>query len=74
MSTELPPVPLPDEPLYGQIIAGGPGEITLTIPADVTDNLPKGTWVYDVEAESDQAVVSRLLWGRAIVMPGVTRG
>lgn len=75
MSTELPPVPPPeDPPLYGQIIAGGAGEITLTISADVTDSLPKGTWVYDVEAESDQSVVTRLLWGRAIVVPGVTRG
>jgi len=75
MSSDLPPdTPPEDPPLYGQIIVGGPGEITLTIAADVTDQLPKGTWVYDLEAESSLGVVTRLLWGRAIVAPGVTRG
>jgi len=61
MSNSDPPEPLPeDSPLYGQIIVGGPGEITLTIPGEVTDLLPRGSWVYDVEAESPGSVVTRL--------------
>ena len=74
MSNSPPPDPLPEAPLYGQIIVGGPGEITLTISGEVTDLLPKGSWVYDLEAESQESVVTRLCQGRAIVSPGVTRG
>lgn len=50
------------------------GEITLSIPYDVTANLRPGRYVFDVKArDTDANTVSRILEGIITVTPQVTR-
>jgi hypothetical protein len=49
------------------------GEIDIYIDADDTSDLPGGSFVYDIELESDSGEVTRLLQGAFIVSPEVTR-
>jgi hypothetical protein len=50
------------------------GSITVTIPADVTEALEAGSYVYDLEVESAGGEVTRLLPTASFtVTPGVTR-
>ena len=55
------------------ITLGEDGEIDIYIDADDTSDLPRGSFVYDLELESDSGEVTRLLQGAFIVSPEVTR-
>lgn len=58
----------------GRITLGGAaGTIELFIDADDTDGLPSGTHKYDLELESNDGTVVRLLKGNFKVDPEVTR-
>jgi hypothetical protein len=51
------------------------GAITVTIPADVTDALAAGSYVYDLEVTAPDETVTLLLpTAPFTVTPGVTRG
>jgi hypothetical protein len=49
------------------------GYVTLSLSANVTDNLTPGRYVYDVEVTSSSNVVSRIVEGIVTVTPQVTR-
>lgn len=49
------------------------GAFTLSIPATDTETMPTGNYVWDCEVESAGGEVTRLLMGRAIIRPEVTR-
>lgn len=49
------------------------GELVMQISATDTTGMPTGAWVWDLEVESGDGVVTRLLGGRAMVSPEVTR-
>jgi hypothetical protein len=55
------------------VITGGTGTITLTVAASVMAALAAGSWVYDLEITSGGGIVSRLIEGKFIVTPEVTR-
>lgn len=63
----------------GTITLTDPGEITVVIPADKTAEIDAGTstwgkrYRYDLELVSPQGRVKRLLEGRFIVTPEVTK-
>lgn len=54
-------------------LGGAEGTIMLTIPADVTKELVVTRGVYDIELESVDGIVTRLLQGCVIISPEVTR-
>jgi hypothetical protein len=58
---------------YGLAIDGEHGKITITVTAGTTATIPAGTYVYDLEIQSDNGEVTRLLEGKFIVTPEVTR-
>jgi hypothetical protein len=50
------------------------GEVSVTIPADIMNNVPAGRWVYDIELTAGAGgEVTRILEGRFIVTAQVTR-
>lgn len=49
------------------------GEMLIQIRAEDTQDLPAGSWVWDMEVESSAGEVTRLLMGSALVRPEVTR-
>lgn len=58
----------------GRITLGGvAGTIDLSLPHAVTDLLPKGKWVYDLELVSAGGLVTRLVQGSVKVSRNVTR-
>jgi PKD repeat protein len=51
-----------------------PGEFTVTVDAETSEDTPAGNYVYDLEVESDDGTVTRLLpTAPFTVTPGVTR-
>lgn len=61
-----------DLPVDGTITMNSSGQVSITVSADKTADLPAGRWVYDFELESAGGEVTRLLEGRFIVSPEVT--
>lgn len=59
--------------IAGDIDFPSAGKIVLTVDATTTAALAHGTYVYDLELESPTAGVKRLLEGKFIVKPEVTR-
>jgi len=57
----------------GITITGSTGTISITLTAGQTTTLIPGTYVYDVEIQSPNGEVIRLLEGKFIVSPEVTR-
>ena len=57
----------------GLTIDGEHGKITITITAGTTAAISAGTYVYDLEIQSNNGEVTRLLEGKFIVTPEVTR-
>lgn len=56
------------------ITLGSSGDnITIVISDDVTESIPSGTYYYDIELIDADSVVTKLLRGKAIVLPEVTR-
>lgn len=58
----------------GCITLGGvAGTVAVEAPADMTDNLPAKTGVYDLELVSPSGVVTRLIRGETTISPEVTK-
>lgn len=58
----------------GRITLGGAaGTITLYVPANVTETLVAREYVYDLELVAPSAYVYRIMQGKFIVTPEVTR-
>jgi hypothetical protein len=55
------------------ITLGEDGEIDIYIDAEDASDLPSGSFVYDLELESDSGEVTRLLQGKFVISPEVTR-
>lgn len=50
------------------------GEVSVTVSADTMNGVPAGRWVYDIELTAGSGgTVTRILEGRFIVSPQVTR-
>jgi hypothetical protein len=49
------------------------GIVTLAMPANTTNNIAAGRYVYDCELTDTNSTVSRLVEGIVTVTPGVTR-
>ena len=49
------------------------GVVTVTVDAETMASIPSGTFVYDLEVQSGSGIVTRLLQGKFIVTPEVTR-
>lgn len=49
------------------------GEVAVVVTASVMATVPAGRWLYDLEVESSNGEVYRLLEGRFAVTPEVTR-
>lgn len=54
-------------------IDGVNGKITVNVSATAMSAIPYGTFVYDLEIQSNVGVVTRLIEGKFIVTPEVTR-
>lgn len=54
-------------------INGVNGSVTITVSATAMAAMPAGTFVYDLEIVSGSGVVTRLIEGKFIVSPEVTR-
>lgn len=54
-------------------IVGAEGKITVNVSATAMSAIPSGSFVYDLEIQSNAGVVTRLIEGRFIVTPEVTR-
>jgi hypothetical protein len=57
----------------GLTISGSAGVIDILIADEVTKNFTAGTFVYDLEIESLNGTVDRVLEGNFIITPEVTR-
>lgn len=57
----------------GITLGGAAGTITIAISATSTSSIPAGAYVYDLEIESAGGEVTRLLEGKFVVTPEVTR-
>jgi hypothetical protein len=57
----------------GIVITGPTGAIAITINAAETATISAGTYLYDVELVAPDATVQRLLEGKFVVTPEVTR-
>jgi hypothetical protein len=55
------------------ITLSGSGEISVTVSAIVMATVPSGRWLYDLEVQSNDGEVYRILEGRFAVTPEVTR-
>jgi len=49
------------------------GVVTITVNATNMANVVSGNYVYDIEIESGSGIVTRLLQGKFVVTPEVTR-
>jgi hypothetical protein len=49
------------------------GRVSVSVPATTMNTVPSGRWVYDIELTSSGGEVTRILEGRFIVTPQVTR-
>lgn len=49
------------------------GEITLSLPAANTANIPAGRMLYDLKITSGTGEVTRVVEGIAVILPSVTR-
>jgi hypothetical protein len=49
------------------------GIIEMTLPSQITSNIRAGRYVYDVEIEDDENIVTRIFEGVVTVLPNVTR-
>lgn len=49
------------------------GHVSITVDANTMATVPAGRWVYDLEIESSGGEVTRLLEGKFIVNPEVTK-
>jgi hypothetical protein len=54
-------------------IVGATGSITINVTASAMAAMPAGSFVYDLEITSSSGVVTRLIEGKFIVSPEVTR-
>lgn len=54
-------------------LGGAAGTITVTVTATAMAAVAAGTYVYDLEIESGSGIVTRLIEGKFIVTPEVTR-
>lgn len=72
LSSPIPIITLTTEN-DGLTIDGEDGQLVLTISAEATDDLTLNDGVYDLEVESPEGVVTRLLQGRVIIERSVTR-
>jgi hypothetical protein len=54
-------------------LGGSAGTVRIVLPATVTDDLPAGSYVYDLFLTAPAGKVTRLLEGRAEVVARVTR-
>jgi len=57
----------------GITLGGSAGTIDILINASTTSQFAPGNWVYDLEIESLNGIVSRLIEGNFVVTPEVTR-
>lgn len=57
----------------GITLGGSAGTIDILIAASATALFDAGTWVYDLEIESTNGTIDRLVEGSFIVTPEVTR-
>jgi hypothetical protein len=57
----------------GIVITGAAGAISITITASATSSIPAGTYLYDVELVAPDTTVQRILEGKFVVTPEVTR-
>ena len=57
----------------GITLGGSAGTIEIVLEATATDDLPTGTFRYDLELEAPDGFVTRLLKGRFKIDPEVTR-
>lgn len=57
----------------GITITGATGQVSITITAGATATIPSGTYVYDIELVAPNTTVQRLLEGKFVVTPEVTR-
>lgn len=55
------------------VLGGAAGTITLFVPDSVTSSIPSKEYVYDLELVSPSNIVTRLIEGKFIVTPEVTR-
>lgn len=70
----------PDPPLFsltspnsGIVIVAALGQVEITIAASVTTLFAAGQYVYDLEIVSPAGVVTRLIEGRCVVNPEVSK-
>jgi len=49
------------------------GRVSISVPATTMNTVSAGRWVYDIELTSSGGEVTRILEGRFIVTPQVTR-
>lgn len=68
---KLPLVTLTDSD--GITLGAGTNNVVIVIEDSITENIPGGTYYYDLELISPSQEVSKLLRGKAIVLPEVTR-
>ena len=54
-------------------IGANTGQVTLSLSANTTNNIPSGRYVYDVEITDLNGTISRILEGIVTITPGVTR-
>jgi hypothetical protein len=64
---------LTSTPAAGLVLGGVAGTVTITIDAATTAGLVPGQYVYDLEVVSSGGIVTRLIEGRCIVSPEVTK-
>lgn len=57
----------------GITLGAATNNVVIVIEDSITENIPGGTYYYDLELISPSQEVSKLLRGKAIVLPEVTR-
>jgi hypothetical protein len=68
-----PPLFSLTSPIGGIVINAAQGQVAVTIEAQETTNFAAGKYVYDLEIVSGAGVVTRLIEGRCVVNPEVTK-
>jgi hypothetical protein len=58
---------------FGVVVTGGTGEVTLSMPASVSNGISPGRYVYDCELTSTANTKLRIVEGIVTVTPQVTR-